>query len=133
METQKLTVSRLNIHPCVGCFSCWSKTPGQCCIADDMSQVIERLLWADVTVWSFPLYYFSVPGPLKNLIDRLCGKENYTTLFCGQGELFRVPDLKGRTDEYLGCGSEDRGTGIGHSYFYPANGHSLQEGELARS
>ncbi len=158
METQELMVSRLDIHPCLGCFSCWNKTPGQCCMADDMGQVIEKLLWADVTVWSFPLYYFSVPGPMKNLMDRqlpmalpfmaedggetgsgshpgrydmsgkrtvvistcgfytaegnydgvkslfdhLCGKGKYTTLFCGQGELFRVPDLKGRTDEYLG-------------------------------
>lgn len=158
IETQELTVSRLDIRPCLGCFSCWSKTPGQCCIADDMAQVIQKLLWADVTVWSFPLYYFSVPGLLKNLIDRqlpmalpfmvedggetgsgshparydmdgkrtvvistcgfytaegnydgvyslfdrLCGKGNYTTLLCGQGELFRIPDLKQRTDEYLG-------------------------------
>ncbi len=157
IETEELTVNRLNIHPCLGCFSCWNKTPGQCCIADDMSHVIERLLWADVTVWSFPLYYFSVPGPLKNLIDRqlpmvlpfmtedggetgsgshpsrydmsgkrtviistcgfytaegnydgvfslfdhMCGKGNYTSLLCGQGELFRVSALKQRTDEYL--------------------------------
>lgn len=158
MEIQELTVKRLDIRACLGCFSCWSKTPGQCCIKDDMGQVIERMLWADVTVWSFPLYYFSVPGPLKNLIDRqlpmvlpfmsedggesgsgshparydmsgkktivistcgfytaegnydgvrslfdhICGNGNYTALFCGQGELFRVPDLRKRTDEYLG-------------------------------
>lgn len=158
LETQELSVSRLNIRPCLGCFSCWSKTPGQCCISDDMKSVIEKLLWADVTIWSFPLYYFSVPGPLKNLIDRqlpmvlpfmaedggetgsgshptrydmsgkrtvvistcgfhtaegnydgvcslfdhICGRGNYTTLFCGQGELFRMPDVKQRTDEYLG-------------------------------
>lgn len=158
IETQELVASRMNIKPCLGCFSCWSKTPGQCCIGDDMGQVLEKMLWADVTVWSFPLYYFSVPGPLKNLIDRqlplvlpfmaedgggfgsgghparydmsgkrtvvistcgfytaegnydgvrslfdhICGRGNYTALFCGQGELFRVPDVKQRTDEYLG-------------------------------
>lgn len=70
MEVQELEVGQMDIRPCLGCFSCWNKTPGQCCIPDDMAQVIEKLLWADVTVWSFPLYYFSVPGPLKNLIDR---------------------------------------------------------------
>jgi len=158
VETREMAVNRLKIHSCVGCFSCWTKTPGTCCIADDMTGVIEAMLWADVTVWSFPLYYFSVPGPLKNLIDRqlpmvlpfmtedggetgsgshparydmsgkrtvvistcgfytargnydgvcslfdhLCGTGNYTTLFCGQGELFRVPELKQRTGEYLG-------------------------------
>lgn len=70
ISAKTLTVSQMDIRPCLGCFSCWSKTPGQCCIRDGMSQVIEDMLWADVTVWSFPLYYFSVPGPLKNLIDR---------------------------------------------------------------
>lgn len=158
LDVQTLTVRQLELRPCLGCFSCWSKTPGQCCISDDMAPVLEKLLWAEVTVWSFPLYYFSVPGPLKNLIDRQlplvlpfmaedggetgggshptrydmsgkktvvistcgfhtaqgnydgvcslfdheCGKGNYTTLFCGQGELFRFPELKGRTGEYLG-------------------------------
>lgn len=157
-ETKEIPVCQQDIHPCLGCFSCWSKTPGACCIQDDMRDVIQKLLWADVTIWSFPLYYFSVPGGLKNLIDRqlpmvqpfmaenepqtgngshpprydmsrkktvvistcgfytaqgnydgvyslfdhICGKGNYTTVFCGQGELFCVPDLSQRTDEYLG-------------------------------
>ncbi len=70
IQTRELAVSRLDIKPCTGCFSCWKHTPGKCCIQDDMGQVIEDLLWADITIWSFPLYYFTVPGSLKNLIDR---------------------------------------------------------------
>ena len=69
-QVRQLDGKNLNIRPCLGCFACWNKTPGKCCLNDDMQSVIESLLWADVTVWSFPLYYFSVPGPLKNLIDR---------------------------------------------------------------
>ena len=151
---ETLNVGALDIKPCLGCFSCWSKTPGTCCIRDDMQLVIRKILWADVVVWSFPLYYFGLPGPLKNLIDRqlpmslpfmstetesgghpsrydmsgkrtvvvstcgfytakgnysgvtdlfdrLCGQGGYTTIFCGQGELFRVKELSQRTDEYL--------------------------------
>ena len=151
---ETLNVGMLDIKPCLGCFSCWSKTPGTCCIHDDMRLVIRKILWADVIVWSFPLYYFGLPGPLKNLIDRrlpmslpfmsaetksgghpsrydmggkrtvvvstcgfytakgnytgvtdlfdrLCSKDGYTTIFCGQGELFRVKELSERTDEYL--------------------------------
>ncbi len=67
---KELSVSSMNIKPCLGCFSCWNRTPGHCCIQDDMPQVIEDILWADITIWSFPLYYFTVPGSLKNLIDR---------------------------------------------------------------
>ena len=36
-----------------------------------------------------------------SLFDHICGQDNYTTLFCGQGELFRVPELSARTNEYL--------------------------------
>ena len=149
-----LTANRLQIKPCLGCFACWNKTPGSCCLNDDMAEVIERILWADVIIWSFPLYYFGVPGPLKNLMDRqlpmtmpfmtadsesgghparydmsgkrhvvistcgfytakgnydgvtamfdhICGKGKYTPIICGQGELFRVPELHERTDAYL--------------------------------
>jgi hypothetical protein len=36
-----------------------------------------------------------------SLFDHMCGKGNYTTVFCGQGELFRVKELTARTDAYL--------------------------------
>ena len=65
-----LSVGALDIKPCRGCFSCWSKTPGKCYIHDDMQEIIEKILRADVVIWSFPLYYFGLPGPLKNLLDR---------------------------------------------------------------
>lgn len=58
---ETLNVSKLDIKPCLGCFSCWSKTPGTCCIHDDMRAVIEKILWADIIIWSFPLYYFGLP------------------------------------------------------------------------
>jgi hypothetical protein len=58
IEIEEIQVNRLEIRPCLGCFSCWDKTPGKCCIQDDMREVIQKLLWADVTVWSFPLYYY---------------------------------------------------------------------------
>ena len=69
-EVCQLNVASLNIGACKGCFGCWKGTPGKCCIHDDMQMVIEREVWADVIVWSFPLYYFNVPGSMKNLIDR---------------------------------------------------------------
>lgn len=69
-EIETLNIGSLNLKPCLGCFSCWSKTPGECCIHDDMQGVINKILWADVVVWSFPLYYFGLPGQLKTLIDR---------------------------------------------------------------
>ena len=45
-------------------------TPRSCIIKDDMAAVIQKLLWADVILLSFPRYCSGVPGPLKNLLDR---------------------------------------------------------------
>jgi multimeric flavodoxin WrbA len=153
-DAEIIDVAKANIKSCLGCFACWSKTPGTCVINDDMSEILAKMIAADVIIWSFPLYYFSVPGDLKNLIDRqlplnlpfmaegnesgnhparvdlthqkhlvistcgfwtqkgnydaviamfdhLCGKGSYTSILCGQGELFHLPELKGRTDAYL--------------------------------
>lgn len=158
--SQDVTVRHLtdyDIRPCRGCFACWTATPGECVIKDDASRILADLLHADLIVWSFPLYYYTVPGILKNLIDRqlphsqpfmaarddgvgngshpsryerggqkhvlvstcgfytsegnydavermfdhICGKDQYTTLFCGQGELFGVAELRNTTDHYL--------------------------------
>ena len=70
VSLHEIHVASLKIAPCRGCFSCWKKTPGKCIIDDDMPMVMEKESEADIIVWSFPLYYFNVPGILKNLIDR---------------------------------------------------------------
>jgi multimeric flavodoxin WrbA len=70
-EVELLYTSKLDIKPCLGCFSCWIKTPGRCVHEDDMSGILVKLREADIWVWATPLYFDGVSGPLKNLIDRL--------------------------------------------------------------
>ncbi|MCL1965326.1 MAG: flavodoxin family protein [Firmicutes bacterium] len=158
-DAEIINVSKADVKGCLGCYACWNKTPGKCVLRDEMSDILPKLVAADVLIWSFPLYYYGIPGNLKNLIDRqlplllpfmaednengghltrhdltgrrhvvisTCGfwtaqgnydaveamfdhyygKENYTAIFCGQGELFRVPELASRTDAYLGIVSQ---------------------------
>lgn len=70
MVLNELTLSDMELNHCIGCFACWKETPGECVIKDDMSIVIEKLIWADVVIWSFPLYAFGVPSLLKIVLDR---------------------------------------------------------------
>lgn len=63
-------LNRLDIKACRGCFGCWKATPGKCVIKDDMPELLEKIIGADMIIYSFPLYYFGVPGLMKNMIDR---------------------------------------------------------------
>lgn len=70
ISIEELTLSQMKLEHCIGCFACWNKTPGECIIKDDMTQVIEKMVWADIIMWSFPLYAFSVPSIVKVVLDR---------------------------------------------------------------
>lgn len=70
-EIEIVLVCQKNIRDCLGCFGCWTKTPGKCVIPDDMEQILAAYLEADVVVWSFPLYYYGMPSRVKALMDRL--------------------------------------------------------------
>ena len=68
IETVEVASSR--IEPCKGCFGCWTATPGKCVIRDDMDELLPKIVEADLIVWSFPLYYYGMPSPIKALLDR---------------------------------------------------------------
>ncbi|MFI5111221.1 MAG: flavodoxin family protein [Terriglobales bacterium] len=70
-DVDLLYTSKLNIHPCLGDFNCWLKTPGKCHQQDDMQLVHPKLREADVWVFASPVYVWGITGPLKNLIDRI--------------------------------------------------------------
>ncbi len=69
-EIDIVDVYKLNIKPCVGCFSCWSRTQGECVIKDDMQGLYEKIKAADIVIESFPLYFFGMPSQLKAMTDR---------------------------------------------------------------
>ncbi|HVM60838.1 MAG TPA: NAD(P)H-dependent oxidoreductase [Verrucomicrobiae bacterium] len=60
-----------NIQPCTGCYDCWFNTPGQCIHQDDMNQLLEAVLAADVLVCATPLYFYSMTSCMKTFIERL--------------------------------------------------------------
>ena len=69
VDAHILHVIDSHIEPCTGCFSCMNNG-GTCIHDDDMRAILEEMLVSDVLIFSFPLYCYGMPAPLKALIDR---------------------------------------------------------------
>jgi len=67
-EVEMLRISELEIAPCDGCMMCHEL--GECRIKDDMQLVYGRILEADGVVFGSPVYFWSVSGQAKVLMDR---------------------------------------------------------------
>ena len=57
-----------HIEFCTGCFAC--KRGGTCIYDDDMGEILDLILASDLLLFSFPLYNYGMPAPLKALLDR---------------------------------------------------------------
>ena len=53
---------------CKGCFACLKL--GHCVIKDDAVEIAAKMHDADVLVFATPVYYYSVSGQLKTMLDR---------------------------------------------------------------
>ena len=58
-----------HIEYCTGCFACM-RNGGKCIHDDDMRDILNEILDSDLLIWSFPLYCYGMPAPLKALLDR---------------------------------------------------------------
>lgn len=65
---EKIRVAEKNIGYCKGCYAC--KNNGICAIKDDMAQVLQKMIDADVLVLASPVYFYSIDAQLKAVIDR---------------------------------------------------------------
>ena len=67
-KVTKIRVADKKVGYCTGCYAC-QKT-GACVIKDDANALVEKICKADAVVFGTPVYYFSVAGQLKTLLDR---------------------------------------------------------------
>ena len=67
-EVEKIRVAEKKIGFCTGCYAC--RNTGVCAIKDDMDEVMQKLIDADVIVLASPVYFYSIDAQLKALIDR---------------------------------------------------------------
>ena len=61
----------MDVRPCLGCVTCWLKTPGICVHDDDVSALYPKLGKADVIVFATPVYVDGMTGAMKVMLDRM--------------------------------------------------------------
>lgn len=67
-DAGKIYVGDLKIGGCKACYAC--RGTGVCFQKDDMAGVLEKMVEADIIVLATPVYFYSLSGQLKTLIDR---------------------------------------------------------------
>jgi multimeric flavodoxin WrbA len=70
-EVENVFLVQKKILPCLGCYTCWTKTPGACVQRDDMGGLLSKYISSDVIVFATPLYVDNVSGIMKMFMDRL--------------------------------------------------------------
>lgn len=83
-EVRVFSAYKINARPCTACGECGDKL---CCVHNDLDFLDEYIVNADVVVFATPIYYCSVPSPLKAIFDRFqkyyAAKERGETIFAG--------------------------------------------------
>ncbi|MEG0366514.1 MAG: hypothetical protein RR585_06745 [Coprobacillus sp.] len=65
-----LDLKKNKLHDCLGCWSCWLKTPGRCALRD-LDEFYEHFFQSEKVVFYLkPVCHF-VSGNVKTLMDRL--------------------------------------------------------------
>ncbi|WP_312653321.1 flavodoxin family protein [Proteiniclasticum sp.] len=66
----QLDLSQTTVKDCLGCWSCWVKTPGRC-VHKDLDAFYKAYLRADKVIFFLKLSKGFVSGNLKSLFDRM--------------------------------------------------------------
>lgn len=69
-EAELINLHDYDIKHCIGCLEC-SKTK-KCIHKDDFEELFEKEHEADVIILAAPIYCHSLPGIMKDFIDRSC-------------------------------------------------------------
>jgi multimeric flavodoxin WrbA len=117
-QVEKIFLRDKRINHCFACGTCQGNG-GRCAQKDDMAQILDKMILADVIVMATPVYFYNMNGQMKTLIDRtyaryteISDKEMYFIMTAAVGR----KDLLERTLEgfrgFTSCLSGAREKGV---------------------
>ena len=70
-QVEVVNLREKSIKSCIGCFTCWTRTPGRCVHKDDMtSELFTKWIESDIVVYATPLYYHFMNGTMSTFRER---------------------------------------------------------------
>ncbi len=72
-QAEKIFLKDKKINYCLGCGTCLNGKK-RCPQKDDMAEVLEKMIAADVIVLATPVYFYTMSAQMKTLIDRTCSR-----------------------------------------------------------
>ena len=72
-DAEKVFLKDKKINYCQGCGVCVGGTQS-CSQKDDMGEVLETMVAADVIAMATPVYFYTMCAQMKTLIDRTCSR-----------------------------------------------------------
>src|SRR5512133_3134280 len=68
-QMEKISVCDKTINYCTACDACQGNG-GRCVQQDDMAEILDKMISADVLVMATPVYFYTMNAQMKTLIDR---------------------------------------------------------------
>lgn len=72
-NAEKIFLKDANINYCNGCGVCINGEKS-CPLKDDMAEILDKMIAADVIVMATPVYFYTMDAQMKTLIDRTCSR-----------------------------------------------------------
>lgn len=124
---EKIRVAAKKVAPCSACYYCRDHG-GACVHKDDMAEILQKMIAADVLVLASPVYFYSIDAQLKAVIDRTVAR----WLEVRDKELYYIATMADETvasaDTTLACfrgyadcveGAVEKGVIIGSGVYEP--------------
>ena len=70
-EIDTYILHETKIASCLGCFKCWTKTPGICVSDDAGREIAMKVMQSDLVIWLTPVTFGGYSSELKKALDRI--------------------------------------------------------------
>ena len=69
-DVRMVNIAEARVANCVGCFGCWTKTPGECVIRDDAVNVYPLIAQSDEVLYVSKVKFGGYDTPMKTMLER---------------------------------------------------------------